>query len=59
VLKLILQLVGRAIRSKNMKAFFEQVPLCNDSSFLVREFNVPFFEAPLHFHPVYELTLIT
>lgn len=42
-----------------MKAFLEQVPLCNDSSFLVREFNVPFFEAPLHFHPVYELTLIT
>lgn len=42
-----------------MKAFLEQVPLCNDSSFLVREFKVPFFEAPLHFHPVYELTLIT
>lgn len=42
-----------------MKASLEQVPLCNGSSFLVREFNVPFFEAPLHFHPVYELTLIT
>lgn len=42
-----------------MKAFLEQMPLCNDPSFLVREFNVPFFEAPLHFHPVYELTLIT
>lgn len=42
-----------------MKAFLEQVPLCTGSSFLVREFNVPFFEAPLHFHPVYELTLIT
>jgi AraC-like DNA-binding protein len=42
-----------------MKAFLEQVPLCQGSSFLVREFNVPYFEAPLHFHPVYELTLIT
>lgn len=42
-----------------MKAFLEQVPVCNDSSFLVREFNVPYFEAPLHFHPVFELTLIT
>lgn len=42
-----------------MKALLEQVPLCTDSSFLVREFNVPYFEAPLHFHPVYELTLIT
>lgn len=41
-----------------MKAYFEQVPICADSSFLVREFNVPFFEAPLHFHPVFELTLI-
>lgn len=42
-----------------MKASLEQVPLCNGSSFLVREFDVPYFEAPLHFHPVYELTLIT
>lgn len=42
-----------------MKASLEQVPLCSGSSFLVREFNVPYFEAPLHFHPVYELTLIT
>ncbi len=42
-----------------MKAQLEQVPLCTDSSFLVREFNVPYFEAPLHFHPVFELTLIT
>lgn len=42
-----------------MKAFLEQVPVCSDSSFLVREFNVPYFEAPLHFHPVFELTLIT
>lgn len=42
-----------------MKATLEQVPICTDCSFLVREFNVPYFEAPLHFHPVYELTLIT
>lgn len=41
-----------------MKAHLEKVPLCADSSFLVREFNVPYFEAPLHFHPVFELTLI-
>jgi AraC-like DNA-binding protein len=43
----------------NMKPTLEQVPVCGDSSFLVREFNVPYFEAPLHFHPVCELTLIT
>ncbi|MEJ7779660.1 MAG: AraC family transcriptional regulator [Daejeonella sp.] len=42
-----------------MKASLEQVPVCTNSSFLVREFNVPYFEAPLHFHPVFELTLIT
>ncbi len=42
-----------------MKAFLEQVPESLGSSFLVRDFNVPYFEAPLHFHPVYELTLIT
>ncbi len=41
-----------------MKAFLEQVPEYSGSSFLVRDFNVPYFEAPLHFHPVYELTLI-
>jgi len=42
-----------------MKASLEQVPFSSDSSFLVREFDVPYFEAPLHFHPVFELTLIT
>lgn len=43
-----------------MKALLEAVPLCPpDASFLVREFDVPYFEAPLHFHPVFELTLIT
>jgi len=41
-----------------MKAVFEQLNTEQSSSFLLRQFDVPKFEAPFHFHPEYELTLI-
>jgi AraC-like DNA-binding protein len=41
-----------------MKALLEKISLNPESSFLVSEVNAPYFEAPLHFHPELELTLI-
>jgi AraC-like DNA-binding protein len=41
-----------------MKALLEKIPVTEQGSFTVREFKLPFFDAPLHFHPEYELTLI-
>lgn len=41
-----------------MKAVFEQLSTEQSSSFILRQFDVPKFEAPFHFHPEYELTLI-
>jgi len=41
-----------------MKAVFEQLNTEQSSSFILRQFDVPKFEAPFHFHPEYELTLI-
>lgn len=41
-----------------MRAFFEKIPTIEESSFLSRRIVIPYFEAPLHYHPEYELTLI-
>ncbi|CAH0996371.1 HTH-type transcriptional activator RhaR [Emticicia aquatica] len=41
-----------------MKAFYEKIPNKDDVSFLARKISVQNFDAPLHFHPEYELTLI-
>ena len=41
-----------------MRALLEKIPATEQGSFSVREFKLPFFDAPLHFHPEYELTLI-
>ncbi len=41
-----------------MKAVFEQLNTEESSSFILRQFDVPRFDAPFHFHPEYELTLI-
>jgi AraC-like DNA-binding protein len=41
-----------------MKAKFEYIEPSPDSSFTFREFKVPCFDVPFHFHPEYELTLI-
>jgi AraC-like DNA-binding protein len=41
-----------------MKAVFEQLNTEQSSSFILRQFDVPKFDAPFHFHPEYELTLI-
>lgn len=41
-----------------MKAVFEQLNTEESSSFILRQFDVPKFDAPFHFHPEYELTLI-
>ncbi|GGD58846.1 AraC family transcriptional regulator [Emticicia aquatilis] len=41
-----------------MKAVFEQLNTEQSSSFIFRKFDVPKFDAPFHFHPEYELTLV-
>jgi AraC-like DNA-binding protein len=41
-----------------MKAPYEQLANTTDGSFLFRQFNLPYFDAPYHFHPEFELTLI-
>jgi AraC-like DNA-binding protein len=39
-------------------AKFELVPKCDEGSFNVREFRLPAFSSPWHFHPEIELTYI-
>ncbi len=41
-----------------MKASFEQLDKATNGSFLFRQFTLPYFDAPYHFHPEFELTLI-
>lgn len=41
-----------------MKALFEKISADEGSSFLTRYVALPQFDAPLHYHPEYELTLI-
>ncbi len=41
-----------------MKATYEQLSDTIESSFLLRQFNVPQFDAPFHYHPELELTFI-
>jgi AraC-like DNA-binding protein len=41
-----------------MKALFEKVMFSEQSSLLVRRFQLPYFDAPWHYHPEYELTYI-
>jgi len=40
------------------KAEFELIPRGGQSSFALREFRLPAFSSPWHFHPEYELTYI-
>jgi len=40
------------------KAEFEVIPRGGQSSFALREFHLPAFASPWHFHPEYELTFI-
>ncbi|GAB3897386.1 helix-turn-helix domain-containing protein [Spirosoma agri] len=41
-----------------MKALFEKLTFAGQSSLLVRRFKMPYFDAPWHYHPEYELTYI-
>lgn len=41
-----------------MKASLEHIDNAHDTSFLFKEFRKPYFDAPYHFHPEFELTLI-
>ena len=41
-----------------MKALFEKLTFSEQSSVLVRRFRLPYFDAPWHYHPEYELTYI-
>ena len=42
-----------------MKPLLQKLPLPADSSFVLVDFDVPFFETPWHFHPEYEIVLVT
>ncbi|MCS6824592.1 MAG: AraC family transcriptional regulator [Cytophagaceae bacterium] len=42
-----------------MKPIFEKVSLPQNFTYTVRAFNQPYFDMPWHYHPEYELTLIT
>ena len=42
-----------------MKPLLQKLPLPSDSSFVLVDFNVPYFETPWHFHPEYEIVLVT
>lgn len=41
-----------------MKALFEKIMFSEQSSLLVRRFQLSYFDAPWHYHPEYELTYI-
>lgn len=41
-----------------MKALFEKITIHEQSSLLVRRFRLPYFDAPWHYHPEYELTYV-
>ncbi len=42
-----------------MKALFEKITIDEQNSLLVRQFRMPHFDVPWHYHPEYELTYIT
>ncbi len=42
-----------------MKPLLQKLPLSSDASFVLVDFDVPFFETPWHFHPEYEIVLVT
>lgn len=42
-----------------MKPLLQKLPLPSDSSFVLVDFDVPYFETPWHFHPEYEIVLVT
>ncbi len=42
-----------------MKPLLQKLPLPADSSFVLVDFDVPYFETPWHFHPEYEIVLVT
>jgi AraC-like DNA-binding protein len=44
--------------AQNRKAKFESIPTSEGESFIAREFSVPSFDAPWHFHPEIEITHI-
>lgn len=41
-----------------MKALFEKITISEQNSLLVRQFQMPQFDVPWHYHPEYELTYI-
>lgn len=42
-----------------MKPVLEHLPLTAEESFAVRHFDYPYYPTPWHFHPEYELVLVT
>jgi len=42
-----------------MQPLLEHLPLSKDESFVVKDFNYKYYPNPWHFHPEYELVLVT
>ena len=42
-----------------MKPVLEHLPLRSEESFVVKAFDYPYYPTPWHFHPEYELVLVT
>ncbi len=42
-----------------MKPDLQKLPIPSNSSFVLVDFDVPYFETPWHFHPEYEIVLVT
>lgn len=38
--------------------YFEKIPILQSTSYIIRDFDVPFIDFPLHFHPEYELNFV-
>jgi AraC-like DNA-binding protein len=41
-----------------MSFYFEKIPLLSNSTYIIRSFEVPYIEFPIHIHPEYELNFI-
>lgn len=55
---IIVNNVFKKWKNETMKAVFERLEAQQFNSFIVRRIELPNFDAPFHFHPEYELTLI-
>jgi len=51
--------VNCIIKLPDLKPLLEHLPPASGESFVVRSFDYPYYPTPWHFHPEYELVLVT